>query len=249
MKAEWKEVMKVIADSDIVLLLLDARYVDDSRNRKIENTARERGKPLIYVITKADLSAKNDVNDACRKLRPSVHVSVRDHKGAGKLRERILIEASRAYGRENDVTVGVLGYPNVGKSSLINMMKGKKSASTSSISGHTRIMQKFRADERILMLDSPGVIPTDEKDGVKHAAMGAVDSSKSKDPDLLLKALMEKYPGSVESYYGVPVSEDMLETLEKIAVKKGAVRKGGVPDTQRMARQILKKLQEGKIRT
>ena len=244
----WNTVKRVIQEADVLLLVLDARFVDDTRNEEIEKKVRLAGKPLIYVLTKSDLAERDKTVSYKRTLKPLVFISAKEHWGRIKLKERILIEAGRVYCKKDNIKVGVLGYPNVGKSSLINLMKGKHSASTSSQSGHTKSTQLIRSDRRIFFIDTPGVLPYLEKDEVKHVIIGATDFTKVKDPDIVVMKLMRRFPGMIESFYGFPVDDDKEKTLEAIALKKTALMKGGIPDVMRMARVIIGKFQCGKIK-
>jgi hypothetical protein len=244
----WQMVNRVIDNADVLLLLLDARLVDETRNEEVEMKVRNVNKPLIYVVTKSDLVDKETAEKYKKTLKPCVFVSAKEHYGTTMLRERILIEAKKVYGDKETIIVGVLGYPNVGKSSLINAMKGKSSAPVSSVSGYTRSVQMIRGDNRIMFFDTPGVIPYHEKDDIKHAFIGTIDYNKEKDPDVVVIALMKRFPGKVESYYGVKVKEDKEETLEEITVKRKLLKKKAEPDIERMAREILKCWQEGKIK-
>ena len=239
-------VNKVIIQADILLMTLDARLVDETRNQEIEDKVKYLNKPLIYVITKCDLADKAEVEKHKKELGLAVFVSAKEHHGIKMLREKILIEAKRIGKKE--VRVGVLGYPNVGKSSLINAMKGRKAASTSSLSGHTRGLQNVKADNRIMLIDTPGVIPYQEKDFMKHAFIVTIDFVKTKEPDLVVMGLMERFPGKIESFYGVKEKEDKEETIEEIALKSNTLKKGGIPDTMRMAKTILKDWQKGAIK-
>ena len=246
MKNFWRMVNKVIRDADVLLLLLDARLVDDTRNQEIENKVKALGKPLIYVITKCDLVPKELLEKYRKVLKPCVIVSSKMHFGTTILRDRIFIEAKRAKAGKN-IRVGVLGYPNIGKSSLINAMKGRHSAATSIVSGFTKAVQEIRGDNRIMFLDTPGVIPYQEKDRVKHTLIGTIDFNKSKDPEMAVIGLMTKFPGKIESFYGVLVQEDEDQTIEEIALKRNMLIKGGKPDIVRTARMILKDWQKGLI--
>ena len=245
----WHVVDKAIWDAEVVLLVLDARLIDETRNREVEEKVESLDKTLIFVITKADLVDKDSLRKAKRSLGNAVFVSAREHTGLGKLRERILIEGSRAPKRKNrTIRVAVLGYPNVGKSSLINAMKGRASAPTSPSSGFTKGVQRVRADKRVLFLDTPGVIPYNEDDEQKHGIIGSLDSSKIKDPDLAAISLMRKYPGRVERHFSVKPGKDKEETLRRIAVEKHLLKKGGKPDIDRAARLVLKAWQKGEMR-
>ena len=244
----WKVVNKVIDEADILLLLLDARLVEKTRNKEIEDKVKKAGKTLIFVVTKSDLVEKTDAEKYKKQLKPCVFVSAIKHHGTTMLRERILIEASKAKIPYKMIKVGVLGYPNVGKSTLINALSGRKAARTSIISGYTTGVQKVKADNRIMLLDTPGVIPYMEKDQTKHAAIGTEDFTKIKDPDMTVMKMMEKFPGKIESFYGVEQLEDKEEVIIRIAKKKKALKKGNRPDIERVSRMILKDWQAGKIR-
>jgi ribosome biogenesis GTPase A len=244
----WKLVNSVIRKSDVLLLILDARFAYETRNEEVENKVRATKKPLIYVITKSDLSSPEVLKECKKRMRPSVFVSAKERQGSGLLRERILIESDRVYGKRDTITVGVLGYPNVGKSSLINMLKGRHSLSTSSLSGHTKALQKVRAGRNLYFIDTPGVIPYMEKDELKHALIGVKDYTKVKDPDLIVLGIMRRLPGKLEAFYGVPENEDKEKTLEHIALKRNVLKKGGFPDVMRMAREIIRDFQKGKIK-
>ena len=104
--------------------------------------------------------------------------------------------------------VAILGYPNVGKSSLINALKGRGAAKTSSVSGFTKHIQKIRTSQ-IILLDTPGVIPYKENDRLKHNIIGTLDHNKEKNPDDVAMSLMEIFPGIIENYYNVDVNTEM----------------------------------------
>jgi len=237
----------VIRRSDILLLLLDARHARESRNAEVESAVKKSGRPIIYVITKCDLVEKPVLEKLKREIKPSVFISAKERYGSRKLRERIIITAHRNLGRKEDIVVGVLGYPNVGKSSLINMLKGRHSAPTSSVSGYTKSLQNIKSDSRIMLIDTPGVIPYEEKDSMKAVLTGAVDFSKVKDPESALESIMKEFPGRVESHFGVPVEDDKRETIGTIALKKHMLLKGGRPDMRRASLSILRAIQNGKI--
>ena len=243
MEKYWVLVNDVIKRADVLLLVLDARMIRETRNYEVEQRVRYYNKPLVYVLNKCDL-VEGQVDT--RGLSPFVILSSTQHMGTLRLRQRIVIEAKRAGVNRRPILVGVLGYPNVGKSSLANALKGKKSAGTSISSGYTKGLQNIRAGS-IALIDTPGVIPHGEKLKSKHVIMGSIDFAKVKDPDVAVMALMRKYPGLIESEFGVAVNYDYEQTLEEIALKKRIIKKGGKPDVERMSRAILQSWQRGEL--
>jgi ribosome biogenesis GTPase A len=139
-----------------------------------------------------------------------------------------------------------MGYPNVGKSSLINAMTGRGSARTSSEPGFTRGVQWIKVKNNFMLLDTPGVIPATEKDDVLMTVMGSkkIDSYEA---ELIVEELMMKFPDRIERKYEVSSHEDPEETLIEIAEKRNFKKKGNLPDTSRAAQMIILDIQKGKI--
>jgi len=239
----WKVVNDVIKEADILLEVLDARMVEDSRNKEIEEKVTKSGKPLVYVINKCDMVEKTQLEKYKRELKPCVFVSATSHLGTNFLRRAIM-----RYAPKGKFKVGVLGYPNTGKSSLINALKGKGSAPTAPISGYTKGVQLIRVSERMYLLDSPGVFPYKEKDEGKHALIAAKTFSNLKDPEEAVLQMLEQFPKVFEKHYDVKHDDDPLVVLEHIAVRLNKLRKGGFPDTNAASRIVLKDWQEGRIR-
>ena len=238
----WSMVNNTIKEADVILLVLDARMVEETRHPEIEQKVREANKPLIYVVSKSDLVKKDYDGD----LKPVVKYSSKTYEGVNMLRQEISKQAGKT--DKKFIQVGVLGYPNVGKSSLINALKGNKSARVAGLSGYTRGLQKIKAGRRIMIIDTPGVIPAGEKDFLKHALIGSLDFTKTQEPDLVVMEIITKYPNLIEDFYGVEKHEDFEETIDEIALKTGVLKRGGKPDTQRMARMILTKWQKGELK-
>lgn len=245
-KKAWKSVFKVISEADIVLEILDSRDPESFRNKKIEEIVAKQGKKLILVINKSDLVPKDILEKWKRKLSkeyPTVYISSKDRLGTRILRKTILKHASRI-----PVKVALVGYPNVGKSSIINVLKGRHSAGTSPIPGFTKHSQLFKITPKIFILDTPGVYPAEDE--VSLMLKSALEVEKIKDPITcsleLIKFVREKDPEQLIKVYGIESSND-LEFLEKLAIKRGRLLKGGEPDVEEIARIILRDWQKGKI--
>lgn len=240
---------KIMNDSDILIEVLDARFVKKTKSREIEEFVNKSEKKIIYVINKVDLIEKKDLDEYPKE---SVFVSCKERGGISELRNRIKIIASQL--KKEKVVVGVLGYPNTGKSSLINLLIGKSSAPTSSQAGFTKNLQKLRLARGIVLLDSPGVIPREEYSSIdfkkiaRHAQIGARTYSKVKDPEHVIVEIMKEYPGVLEKHYGIDSEGNTEILLEILGRKKSFLKKGGIVEVDKTSRFILRDWQEGKIK-
>ena len=147
-------VKDVIRKADIRLEVIDARFPDETRNSEVERDVTRSKKPFIIVLNKCDLVSKDileKTKSRLSKIAPTVFVSSKTRFGTTMLRHQILVTAGI---KGRDILVGSLGYPNTGKSSVINGVAGRHKASTSPISGHTKGVQLINAGSRILFLDT-----------------------------------------------------------------------------------------------
>ena len=238
----WKIVNSVIRDADILLLVLDARMPELTRNREIEQKVKNQGKKIIYVLNKSDLVSKKEIEKMNQDYTPSVFISSKEKLGGTLLFKKIM-----RLSQGEKCVVGVLGYPNVGKSSVINLLKGKGSASVSSQSGHTRGIQFVKAKGKLKLIDTPGVLPFKEKDIEKQVLIGSINSEQIEEPDYFAVKLIDKYPNLFEKYFDEKYDGDGYDFLEKVATKKNILKKGGEADLQRFGRKVLKDWQTGKV--
>ncbi len=242
MPSFWRHVNRVLQDADLLIEVLDARLIEQTRNREIEKKVERSGKKLLFVINKCDLVDIDALRQEKRELQPVVYISSTDKLGTTILKKKIL-ELSKG----EAVVVGILGYPNVGKSSLINALSGRKAALTSPHSGFTHGIQKIRVGTKIMLLDTPGVFPYGEKDEVLMAKHGSIDYSKIKNPEVAALELIRDYKELFMKYYGLK-NEDLDEMLEELAFKTNKLQSKGKPDIDATARMVLKDWQTGKIR-
>jgi ribosome biogenesis GTPase A len=249
-------VKEVIRISDVILEILDARFIAQTRNLEIESLVKNQGKTLIFVVNKIDLVNIKELKESkeFRKLKPYILFSCKSRAGVRRLRNNIKIEVKRMKITAPQAHVGIIGYPNTGKSSIINLLIGKKSAGTSPQAGFTKGIQKLRLTKGILVLDTPGVYPEYEESPLKeevakkHAEIGIRNFDKVRDPDIIVTKLMKDYPGVFESHYLIEADGDSEMFVEELGKKKHFLRKGGEVDIDRTSRLILKDWQEGKIK-
>ncbi len=239
----WRLVNEVIEEADMILLVTDARMVEETRNIELVKKVAAAKKQLITVINKADLVDKNKLEHYAKKYHPCVFVSAQKFYGMTILRHAIL-----RYAEKTPVVIGVVGYPNTGKSSVINALKGKSSAKVSSVSGYTKAKQLIRVDRKILLIDTPGVLAgKDDKSSEKLKIAASLNVNK--DPDLAAYKLLELYGREIADFYSVEYDENVEteELLERIARKLNRFKKGGDPDIDTTARMVLQDWQKARI--
>lgn len=248
-----QQAQDVIRISDIVLETIDARFIQQSRIPELEKIIKESGKILVHVITKIDLVdlEKLKIEVALSNLSFPAFISATKRIGIAKLRERIHILAKKIKSHAK-VHVGIIGYPNTGKSSLINILARRGSTRPSSQAGSTKGIQKVRFAKEITLLDTPGVIRGNEnlfrdKDAKKHGLFGVRDPTSIKNPELIVLEIMKLNPGKLERHYGFKASEDGESLIEFLGRKWNFLKKGGLVDEDRVTREILKHWHAGKI--
>jgi len=246
-KSFTQTLYEIVNKTDVILMVLDARFPFETRNDFIENLVGKKRKYLIYVINKADMVSKAYLDNAKSKLikstnKPVVFVSSTKRLGSRLLRNEISIAMKRL--KRDKVHVGVVGYPNVGKSSVINLLKGKAVARTSWISGLTKGKQFVRISKNIVLFDTPGMLDSDDE--ILLGLINAKDFDKIDDVYALAKKIYDIAGKNFLKCYDLDV-DDFDLILEEIANKYNKKIKGDLPDTNFAAKQIIKDWQRGKI--
>ncbi|EHP68769.1 putative GTPase [Metallosphaera yellowstonensis MK1] len=244
-------VKDVIRRADLIVEVLDAREPRLTRSRSMESLVERLGKPLLLVLNKGDLVPRGVLESwkRCFELEghPTVYIAATQHMGTKLLRTSIK-EAMRGRGG----IVGFVGYPKTGKSSIINALKGRHSATTSPhpfSPGYTKSLQLFRIDSKLYAIDSPGLIPPDGNP-LERAIRGSRPEDLE-DPVKVALALIERIEefsrGSLGKVYKVDYTSP-LDLLEKIARKRGWIyRSNGEPIVDQAAVQLIRDYHEGKI--
>lgn len=242
----------VIKQADILLEILDARFPEETRNSEIERDVARAKKPLIIVVNKCDLVSREELEETksrLSKIAPTVYVSGKDGFGKTMLR-RMILETACIKGR--DLLVGTLGYPNTGKSSVINAVSGRHSAGTSSISGHTKGVQLVNAGSRIKFIDTPGVIPFGENDQYMQGILGIKSASHLEDPIGVALKIIEKIHSqnktALESFYHITIGgQDLYDVFLLIGRECNFIQKKGAIDESRTAMKIIDDWQKGAL--
>jgi len=249
-RVKYPQVMKeVIGISDIVLEILDARYIEETRNVAIEEEIDKLGKKLIFVFNKCDLISDKDISKLKKDYANGFFVSSLKRTGIKVLREA-LVNMSENWEREG-LRLGIVGYPNAGKSSLINALVPQARLKVKSVSGTTKKTEWLRMG-RLRIMDSPGVIPSGD-DKIKIGLTASKDPHKIRNPEKvafkIVEFIMRKRVDVLERFYAVEVSEgeSVYDVFLGIGKKKGFLLKGGVVDENRCAIRIIDDWQRGRI--
>ena len=248
---------------DVVVELLDARIPYSSRNPDIDKFVGT--KPRVVVLNKSDMADPNKLNQWVDyyKKRGIKAIPVDTLKGKGvnniiqecKNETKEMMENLVRKGRiERPIRIMIVGVPNVGKSSLINKLTGRKSTQTGDKPGVTKGKQWVRLKGNLELLDTPGILwPKfeDEEVALKLAFSRAI-KDEVLDVDTLglrlIEKLMEIEPEKLKTRYKLDeLGETPLETMEMIGRKRGFLFSKNELDYTRIATTVLNEFREGKI--
>ena len=248
---------------DAVCEIVDARIPISSRNPDIDSICGS--KPRIIVLNRMDLADPSATKRWMAYFRSkgmaAVATDCKSRKGIAEfqpavrsmLREKI--ERNAAKGMNKPVRVMVVGIPNVGKSTLINQISGRKGAKAENRPGVTRGKQWVTVDNGLLLLDTPGILWPKFEDpdvGMMLAYTGAVKEDVIDTEELacrLMELLWKFYPDTVRERYKVDMPTDTpgYMLLEEAGRKRGFLLARGEINTERMAKVLLDEYRSGKL--
>jgi ribosome biogenesis GTPase A len=266
--AKWdREFNQHLQTVDVVVEVLDARMPLMSRHPDIRQRVVDRQKPLVTVLNKRDLADPSLLDawmDYFKDLGEHV-LSVdaqRDAHAKKAIIHAILAEGAVAQARwvakglkPRPIRTMMMGMPNVGKSSLINGLIGKKKVHTGHKAGVTRQTQWVRVHPQVELLDSPGILPPklDRQDVAHWLAVVSSLGEKSFDDEEIARFCLgyfdEHYPHLLRQKYGAPSAEDAQNawSLERIATLSNLLQKGGLADVQRAAHRLIVDVRQGQL--
>ncbi|XP_061918386.1 nucleolar GTP-binding protein 2 [Entelurus aequoreus] len=253
-KRIWGELYKVIDSSDVVIQVLDARDPMGTRSQNIESYIKKEKswKHLIFVLNKCDLIptwvTKRWVALLSQEY-PTLafHASLTNSFGKGSLIQ-LLRQFGKLHTDKKQISVGFIGYPNVGKSSVINTLRSKKVCKVAPIAGETKVWQYITLMRRIFLIDCPGVVYPSEDNETEIVLKGVVQVEKIKNPEEHIGAVLERAkPEYIQKTYRVPTWTSTEDFLEKLAFRYGKLLKGGEPDLPTVSKMVLNDWQRGRI--
>lgn len=258
-----KKTRELIAENlkmvDIVIEVIDARIPVSSRNPIIDELVKS--KRRLIILNKSDLSdpKANEAWAETFKKQGNLVLTMNCMTGIGvgqlyKLLSRLQDEKNEGQLRKKSLRMIIVGVPNVGKSSLINRMTGKKSAKTGDRPGVTKGKQWLGLENGMQLLDTPGILWPKFEDpqvGLNLAFCGSIKDEILDTASLaleLIKVLQRDYPQLLRERYKLDeLDEDALVNMEAIAAKRGFILSGKRVDYERCARTVLDEFRGGKI--
>merc|ERR1712227_514066 len=248
-KAAWyrKELKHVVSRADVILQVLDSRDPNGCRCPQLEEQALAAGKRVVLIMNKVDLVPKPTVKAWLEVLRtqlPTIAFKASTQKQRSNFGRSSNVKSSSAYGADEltkllsafakrrgiktGITCAVVGFPNVGKSSVINSLTRERSCQVSATAGSTKTTQEVAIDKAVKLLDSPGVLFGGSAE--KQAMRGALSASALADPIDGAIALLERCDQvQLALHYNSKVTSNTRAFLAQLAEKRGMVRKGGIP--------------------
>lgn len=254
-KRIWNELYKVIDSSDVIIHVLDARDPLGTRCRSVEKYLREEAphKHLLFVLNKVDLVPSRVAAAWVRALSKefptlAFHASVNNSFGKGSLIQ-ILRQFSALHSDRKQISVGLIGYPNTGKSSIINTLRKKKVCNVAPIAGETKVWQYVTLMKRIYMIDCPGIVPPNKSDTDEELLLrGVVRIENVEHPAQYIDAILNRcQPRHIQRTYDIKAYSDATEFLEILARKGGRLLKGGEADLDGCAKMVINDFLRGKI--
>ena len=252
-----REIQEQLNLIDLVYEVVDARMPISSRIVDIDDLIS--GKPKILVVTKYDLCDKKETDkilDSYREKGFSIvpldlmNGSVSElYSMTKKLMDPINEEREKKGLKSRAARVLIVGAPNVGKSTLINRLVGKKSVGVGNTPGFTKSLSWIRIREDIELLDTPGILYPKIEDPDVGKTLAAFASIKEEILNLdeiacfILRKLFELYPDQLNEKYGITeLDDDYIEAYETIGKRRGALSKGGIVDYEKVSRIIVQDL-------
>ncbi|XP_019873726.1 nucleolar GTP-binding protein 2 [Aethina tumida] len=253
-KRIWNELYKVVDSSDVLLQVLDARDPMGTRSPYLEKYLKTEKphKHLIFILNKVDLVPTWVTQRwvaILSKEYPTVafHASITHPFGKGSL-INLLRQLAKLHIDKKQISVGFIGYPNTGKSSIINTLRSKKVCKVAPIAGETKVWQYITLMRRIYLIDCPGVVYPSAETDTEKVLKGVVRVELVNNPEDYIAPVLERVKREyINKTYKVEDWKDHIEFLEKLAKRSGKLLKKGEPDISSVAKMVLNDWQRGKL--
>lgn len=252
-----KEMAEVMPQVDVIIEVIDARIPFSSENPLV-NSLRE-NTPCIKLLNKADLAdpAITELWITEMEKQSGIRALPVSSQKPDQFRQLLQIAESLLPERNLELRPAramIMGIPNVGKSTIINILAGRIIARTGNEAGITKAQQRIKLENGIMLTDTPGFLwpkLTPPSCGYRLAITGAIKETAFDYGDIAFFAteyLMQAYPERLKARYGLTeIPESDLETLEEIGRLRGCARKGGGVDIQKVSTLLINELRAGHL--
>jgi len=254
-KRIWNELYKVIDSSDVVIQVLDARDPLGTRSSMVEEYIKKekQHKHLLFVLNKVDLVPTWVTQKWVAILSqefPTIafHASLNHPFGKGAL-INLFRQLAKLHSNSKQISVGFIGYPNVGKSSVINALRSKKVCNVAPIAGETKVWQYITLMKKVYLIDCPGVVPPGKGESdAEKVLRGVVRTEHLENPeDYVLEILNRCKTKYVARTYKLSTWTNHIDFLEQLAKRSGRLGKGGEPDINAVSKMVLNDWTRGKL--
>lgn len=253
-KRIWGELYKVIDSSDVVVQVLDARDPQGTRCYHLERHLKEhcKHKHVVLLLNKCDLIPAWATKGWLRVLSKeyptlAFHASSNKSFGKGSLLS-VLRQFARLKSDKQAISVGFVGYPNVGKSSVINTLRTKNVCKVAPIPGETKVWQYITLTKRIFLIDCPGVVYQNSDTETDVVLKGVVRVTNLEDPSEHIGEVLKRVKKEhLERAYKIKNWVDDNDFLVQLCKLSGKLLRGGEPDLTTVAKMVLHDWQRGKL--
>ena len=248
------ELFKVIDSSDVVVEVLDARDPLGTRAPHAEAFIKKEAghKHLVFLLNKCDLVPTRVTSQWLKYLSKEAptlafHASITNPFGKGSF-INLLRQFGKLHADKKQISVGFIGYPNVGKSSVINTLKKKKVCKVEPVPGETKVWQYITLMKSIYLVDCPGTVQPSGNSDDDAVLKGVVRIEQLRQADDYIGALLSRVrPEYIQRQYGVASYDGPVDFLEQYGRKIGKLLKGGEPDINAAAKLVLHDFQRGRL--
>ncbi|KAF1915249.1 nucleolar GTP-binding protein 2 [Ampelomyces quisqualis] len=292
-RKQFDKVYKQVVDAaDVVLYVLDARDPTSTRSKEVEQmvmAADGGSKRMIFILNKIDLVPPPVLRSWLTYLRrsfptiplraskPAPNAKIFEHKDLTmKGTSETLFKALKSFAEsrqlKRSIKVGIIGYPNVGKSSVINALGARMggrgpAAPVGAEAGVTTSLREVKLDNKLKLLDSPGIVFPNTQDSSKESKvqqqarlilLNAVPPKEIGDPVPAVTLLLKRLSSSEDLFaklmevYDLPAlhsigSDRTTDFLVQVARKRGRLGRGGIPNLHSAAQTVINDWRDGRI--
>lgn len=252
-----KEIAEIMPQVDVIIEIIDARIPFSSENPLVPQLRGET--PVLKILNKSDLADDKETQRWLSHLEKergikAISVTSQNPEEIKRLLDVIASMVPHRVSQDKLLRALVLGIPNVGKSTTINILADRIIAKTGNEAGVTKVQQRIRLENNIVLHDTPGFLwPKLEPEdcGYRLAITGGIKDTVTEKEDIAYYAieyLMEHYPELLQARYQIDeLPEQPIDVMDEIARNRACMKKGGIADLYRVSEIVLNDYRSGAL--